>query len=296
MAAGPERRDGGAPGAPAVAIDAGTGPPVLLVHGQPGSGAGWGPVAALLRDDFRVIAPDRPGWGSHPRPATTLAGNASSLERLLADRGVTTASGPVVVVGHSLGGGIALELAFTRPDLVGALVLVSSVGVGPAVTGMDRLLAVPVVGDQLLRAGAAALRRSVRQLSRLTRSKRGEVLLERANRFPSVRAMMAEGEREMDGRDRRSFLVEQRALVEETPRISERLPTIRVPTVVIHGTADHIVSPHAAVLLAASIPGAELVLRPHEGHLLAFERPEVIAEAVRRYARLTRSSRQAAPG
>ncbi len=285
---------------PAVPIDVGDGPPVLLVHGQPGMGTGWQPVVDLLCHEFRVIAPDRPGWGAHPRPATTLAGNTAAILRMLHDRGVTSEERePLVVVGHSLGGGIALELALSAPEIVGALVLVSSVGVASAVTGIDRLLASPVVGDQLLRAGGVALQRTVLAMTRLTRNRRTEALLERANRFPAVRAVMAEGAKGMDGRDRRSFLVEQRALIDETPSIERRLATLHLPVVVIHGSADHIVSPHAATLLASAIPGAELVLRPNAGHRLPFEQPEVVAEAVRRYGALVSRGappRRGAPG
>ncbi len=286
-----ELGDDGPPasGAPSVPVDVGSGTPVLFLHGQPGSGAQWWPLAESLRADHRVIAPDRPGWGAHPRPATTLEGNAKALSRMLWERGVDEESGgPIVVVGHSLGGGIALEFAMERPDLVGALVLVGSVGVAGALTGMDRLLALPVLGDGVLRAGGAAVRRAARTASRLSERGGAEGLVERANRFPAVRSLVAEGGRQLDGRDRRSFLVEQRALIAETPQIERRLATLRLPCVVIHGSVDHIVSPQAARDLAAAIPGAELIMVGNAGHRLPFEQPGVVAKTVRRYARLMR--------
>ncbi|HLI43226.1 MAG TPA: alpha/beta hydrolase [Acidimicrobiales bacterium] len=271
---------------PAVPIDAGRGPVVLLVHGQPGRGLSWAPVADLLSPSFRVVAPDRPGWGNHPRPATSLAGNAAALARMLAARDLADATSPAVVVGHSLGGGIAIELALSYPELVSVLVLVSSVGVGAALGNLDRLLALPVLGEQLLRAGALGLERAVGNVGRLAGSSLGERVLERANRHPAVRSALAEGGRALLGRDRRSFLVEQRSLVEQTPALESRLHLVAHPTVVIHGTADHVVPAQAARQLAAAIPGAELVMRPGLGHLLPFEEPEVVAGAVRRYWRL----------
>ncbi|MHB1987069.1 MAG: alpha/beta fold hydrolase [Acidimicrobiales bacterium] len=268
-------------------IDVGSGAPTLLIHGQPGSGRTWWPVASLLEADFRVIAPDRPGWGSHPRPATTLGGNAESLARMLSALGVSDNGGQrVVVVGHSLGGGIALELALEYPDLVGALVLIGSVGVAAALTGMDRLLAVPLLGDGVLRAGGAALRRAVSAAGKVSRTGRVETLVKQANRFPAVRAIIAEGESPMTGRDRRSFVVEQRSLIAETPLIERRLSSLRLPCVVMQGNADHIVSPQAARELAGAIPGAELLSYDKAGHRLPFERPEVVAGVVRRYAGL----------
>jgi pimeloyl-ACP methyl ester carboxylesterase len=288
VGAAPERA--GSP--PAVPIDVGSGPVVLLVHGQPGRGLAWAPVADLLSPGFRVVAPDRPGWGDHPRPATTLAGNAAALARMLAARDIADATSPALVVGHSLGGGIAIELALSYPELVSALVLVSSVGVGAAVGNLDRLLAVPVLGEQLLRAAALALERAVRHVGRLAGSSLGEEVLERANRHSAVRSALAEAGRALGGRDRRSFLVEQRSLIEQTPGLESRLHLIAKPTVVIHGAADHIVPAQAARQLAAAIPGAELVMRPGLGHLLPFEEPEVVAAAVRRYWQLVTAGPQ----
>ncbi|MGO9912228.1 MAG: alpha/beta fold hydrolase [Acidimicrobiales bacterium] len=274
-------------GALSVPVDVGTGTLVLFIHGQPGTGQEWRPLAESLQSDHRVIAPDRPGWGSHPRPPTTLAGNAAVLSRMLAERGVSAETGDrVVVVGHSLGGGIALELALTRPDLVGALVLIGSVGVAGAVTGMDRLLAVPVLGDGVLRAGGVAMRRAARTAIRLSQGSRPESIVGRAHRFPAVRSLIAEGDRQMDGRDRRSFLVEQRALIDETPLIERRLPSLRKPCIVMHGSADRIVAPQAARDLAAAIPGAELLFVGNAGHRLPFEQPALVAATVRRYSRL----------
>lgn len=291
MPDGSAERSGAAPSVP---VDVGSGRTVLAVHGQPGTGRDWFSLAEELRGEFRLIAPDRPGWGAHPRPATSLSGNALSLVRLLDDRGLAGGCERLVVVGHSLGGGIALELALSHPDLVGALVLVGSVGVQSALSGIDRLLALPVLGDGLLRGGAATLRRGARAARRLARAPRLAAVLEQASRFPAVRAVMAEGDRPLNGRDRRSFLVEQRALIAETPSLERRLPSLHLPVAVVHGTADHIVSPEAARQLAEALPGAELVLRPGEGHLLPFEEPWLIASVVRRYAALAALSE--APG
>ena len=131
---------------------------MVLVHGQPGAGDDWAALARLLANDHRVLAPNRPGWGSDPRPAMGMAENAQALAEYL---DAVEAQSPVVVVGHSLGGGVALKLALMYPERVGALVLVGSVGVGEALSRFDRLLAVPVAGNGILRIGVAALRRGL---------------------------------------------------------------------------------------------------------------------------------------
>jgi pimeloyl-ACP methyl ester carboxylesterase len=266
-----------------VAIDAGAGPSVLLVHGQPGNGIAWQRLAQLLELDHRVVAPDRPGWGDDDNDATGLAANALYLAGVVESLGLLL---PVTVVGHSLGGGIALELALGRPDLVGALVVVGSIGPERAVGRFDRVLAVPSVGDRVIRAGLSASRRAVAAARRAANAPAVNSVVHRVSRFRSVRALLWLEGQDMSARERRSFLVEQRAMLQETPSLERGVPRIAVPTAVVHGTSDHIVHPVAARLLAEWIPGAELVWLKGEGHMVPFERPDLIAPIVRRYSSL----------
>jgi len=264
------------------AIDSGAGPVVVLLHGQPGAGADWAALANLLAPDHRVIAPDRPGWGSDTRPATGMAANADALEETLAAAG---ARSPVTAVGHSLGGGVAIELALRHPDRVGALVLIGSVGVAGAVSGFDRLLAVPMLGNGILRAGVATIRRGLITTARYSERHPGTRIAQRVVLLPTVRATLGSDGGPIVGRARHSFLVEQRALIAETPGLERALSRISVPTAVVSGTSDRIVPNSAARSLAARVPGAEFVA-VSGGHLLPFDRPETIAEIVRRYSRL----------
>lgn len=262
------------------------GPSVLLVHGQPGSGADWRAVAALLEADHRVLAPDRPGWGSGVRPAMGLAGNAATLAGLAEEHDLHP---PLTVVGHSFGGGVALEMAMLRPDLVGALVLIGSVGTEQALGLLDRVLAVPVVGNPVIRAGMLAARRSLAVRRMLARPPGGAVisrLVSLLQGLPVVSALAWLDEQPIESWNRASFLVEQKALVEETPALERGLSHLRLPVAVVHGTEDHIVPPRSARLLAERVPGAELIWLQDEGHLPLFDCPERIAPIVRRYAAL----------
>src|ERR1700674_4915971 len=108
------------------ADDRGAGPVAVLLHGQPGDRHDWDDVVASLNGRLRALVPDRPGYGATGGPAGGFADNAAAVLHLLDARGVASA----VVVGHSWGGGVALDLAIRQPDRVGALVLVASVG-GP---------------------------------------------------------------------------------------------------------------------------------------------------------------------
>ncbi len=103
-------------------VDRGRGPTVLLLHGQPGSGSSWDPVTERLVDRFRVLAPDRPGYGATAGEARGIAENADLAATLLE----VTGSGPATVVAHSWAGGVAVLLAERHPELVHGLVLVGA--------------------------------------------------------------------------------------------------------------------------------------------------------------------------
>ena len=110
--------------------------------------------------------------------------------------------------------------------------------------------------------------------------------------LPTVQAAIGSDGRPMVGRSRKSFLVEQRALLAETPQLERSLCRIAVPTAVVTGASDHVVPVAAARSLAVQVPGAELVVLDG-GHLLPFDQPGKIAEIVRRYSALVSGVRDA---
>jgi pimeloyl-ACP methyl ester carboxylesterase len=271
-------------------LDSGTGSPVLFVHGQPGLGRDWQPVVEALQalgdqdhKPVRVLVPDRPGWGSSPEPATGIADNAAWLEQALAG---LVGDEPVLVVGHSFGGGVAIRLALARPRRVRALVLVSSIGSGAALSRLDRALARPVMGEGIVRGGVFAARRLGRVVRRAVEGpERHAEIASRVENMPVLRALA--GDEPITERAWRSFLVEQRALVDETRLLERSLATVSVPTVIIAGSKDHIVPAPATRALAAAIPGAELITVPRAGHLVPTESPDLVAAAIVRYLDLT---------
>ena len=95
---------------------------VVLLHGQPGSGADWQQVADRLPDGLGVLAPDRPGYGASPQPAGGFAAGARAVVAEMDSRGIDRA----VLVGHSYGGGVALATAQRAPERVEALILLAS--------------------------------------------------------------------------------------------------------------------------------------------------------------------------
>src|SRR6188508_3045303 len=120
---------------------AGEGPLLVMVHGIAGSSGTWVPVMPLLAEQYTVIAPDLLGHGesAKPRGDYSLGAYASGIRDLLGVLGHERAT----VVGHSLGGGVAMQLAYQFPEMIERLVLVSSGGLGPEVSPVLRAAALP---------------------------------------------------------------------------------------------------------------------------------------------------------
>jgi len=263
-------------------IDRGSGPAVLLLHGQPGTGASWDPVTDLLIDRFRVLAPDRVGYGATSGEARGLAANADLAARLLE----VLVAAPVTVVAHSWSGGAAVLLADRRPDLVHGLVLVGAACTPDSLDVTDRALALPVVGDALTAAGLLALGEVLPKVRRLA----PRLPVRYRDRFRSAlpdQGVLG-GERGALGRHRRTFVTEQRALLDEMGTVTDALGRLTVPTTVVMGQWDLVVRPSAARTLAAAVPGAELVELPGAGHFVARDAPEELAAIVSRVADLSR--------
>src|SRR5215212_9514428 len=130
---------------------AGSGPPVVLIHGMVNSSRHWERVALTLADRYTVIAPDLIGHGDSatPRGDYSLGAHAAVIRDVLSAIGVDRAT----IVGHSLGGGVAMQFFWQFPQRTERLVLVSSGGLGDEVSPLLRTAALPGVSAVL--AGAA---------------------------------------------------------------------------------------------------------------------------------------------
>lgn len=252
------------------AIDVGTagpGPVVVLVHGQPGSAHDWARVVPLLATTHRVIAVDRPGYGSEPAAATDWAGNAAALLALLDQFGLERS----VVVGHSYGGGVALQTALQAPERVAHLVLAGSVGHRLGVRRSDRVLAWSATARI---ARAVAARGGDRVVGMLERSA-GSTLDEQGRELMRHGLSTAELTRAFE-----SAHLEQRFFLRDTVGLDARLGEVAVPTTVVVGYRDGLVPVRAQVALAAAIPAATLVPLT-AGHLLTLEAHTELADVIR---------------
>lgn len=126
---------------------AGEGPALLLIHGIGDNSSTWTEIIPHLAKNYTVIAPDLLGHGrsDKPRADYSVAAYANGMRDLLSTLGIDK----VTVVGHSLGGGVAMQFSYQFPQMVDRLVLVSAGGVTKDVHPLLRLASVPVVNEAL---------------------------------------------------------------------------------------------------------------------------------------------------
>ena len=240
---------------------------LVLLHGQPGTGADWQQVSARLPAQLRVVAPDRPGYGSSPQPPAGFAVGARSVVDQLDSRGIRRA----VLVGHSYGGGVALAAAALAPHRVEAVVLLASVGPG-CMTGWDRLLAAPVAGPLCALA-------AFRLTPWIARARLAWIA--RLRDRPLAPGEHVNWQVWADAsRVWRTFLVEQRALVRELDELVALIPTVRAPALLLADPKDSVVPVRTARRLARALPNGRLQMVEGAGHHLPRRAPGAVAGAI----------------
>lgn len=252
-------------------------PTMLFLHGGPGfDHAYFKPALEDLTDLAQLIYLDQRSQGrSGKAPIATctieqMADDAVALCRAL---DITRP----VILGHSYGGFVALHMALRHPDVAGALILVDSATSTTDMAGaMERLearygeevrvAAVPVFTGAFTEAEAEAFQRLV-----------APTYVADPAKLPVVA--------EAWGRSAFSPEVASHYFRELASRydIRDRLPDIQVPTLVVVGEHDWLLPPQASQVIAAGIPGAELVMLPQAGHFSFIERRQEFVDVVRRF-------------
>jgi pimeloyl-ACP methyl ester carboxylesterase len=254
-------------GRPVNTIQLGSGPPLVFVHGLSGCWPNFLEQMAVFAADHRVVALDLPGFGHSPGEAgeVSMHGYAQLLEELLAQLGLERAT----IVGNSMGGLIAAELAASSPSRVERLVLVSPAGLS---TYRNRLTmgAMPAVRrlQQALALGAAWTASHADSLA--TRPRARELILKGVVAHPSRLPGPLAAE-QLRGAGTDGFLSALEAVLEFD--LSERLPLIACPTLVVWGTKDRLITVRDAARFAEAIPGARKVIYEDTGHMAMLEQP-----------------------
>ncbi|HEV2121509.1 MAG TPA: alpha/beta hydrolase [Chloroflexota bacterium] len=227
-------------GSPVHYLVAGSGEAVVLIHGLSGSTLWWRPTLPALLPGYRVFLVDLPGFGRMRRMARQFA--LSNAAHWLADWMQAVGLREANVVGHSMGGYIALQLAAIAPHAVSRLILVTPAGMPKSRTILGYTLPLiralphmaprffPVLVADALRAGPLTVLRAARDLT-----------------AQDVRAAASE---------------------------------VRAPTLIVCGRHDTLVPPSAGTVLRQLLPNARYLLIDGAGHVPMYERPSAFNEAL----------------
>jgi pimeloyl-ACP methyl ester carboxylesterase len=249
--------------------------PLVLIHGMAGSSRAWVPIIGPLSARHRVIAPDLLGHGQSDKPRTdySLGAFAVWLRDFLDELEVPAAT----LVGHSLGGGVALQFAYQHRQYCRRLVLVNSGGLGTDISMPLRLLSAP--GAELLLpvfASRPALFVGNGVVSLLTARKAESARVQERWRKYSALA---------DPLVRQAFLRTLRSVVDvrgQTVCALDRLPRLvgDLPTLIVAGARDAVIPAGHAQAAHAALPGSRLEIIDDAGHHPQLDCPATLAQLI----------------
>jgi pimeloyl-ACP methyl ester carboxylesterase len=256
-------------------IRAGDGPPLLLLHGIGNNCQTWAGVIDRLAESHTVIAPDLLGHGASdkPRGDYSIAAYANGMRDLLTVLDMERAT----VVGHSLGGGIALQFAYQFPERCQRLALVGSGGLGPELSAGLRAATLP--GAELVLTALAGVSGPLR---------RGMQVLERIGRLGGWRRVgdLAEAGDALlalkDVEARRAFLRTLRGVVDARGQAVTALDRLyladAIPMLVVWGSRDPIVPALHAETVRSLVPNARIEVFDGAGHWPHLDEPRRFAD------------------
>jgi len=263
----------------------GGGPPVLLIHGITGSWRHWERAMPILAREHEVIAPDLLGHGesAKPRGDYSLGAFASGIRDLMVALGHESAT----VVGHSLGGGVAMQFAYQFPERCERLVLVSSGGLGGEVSLLLRAatlpgseLVLPLLTHRRVRVAARSLGGALRRGGLGLGADASEVLRgldslhdpeTRTAFLETLRSVVGFRGQKVDARDR-LYLAEA------------------VPSLIVWGRSDPIIPASHGLAAHEAMPGSRLELLP-AGHFPQLEEPYKFAQLLSDFIAETEAAR-----
>jgi pimeloyl-ACP methyl ester carboxylesterase len=252
------------------------GAPLLMIHGITQDSTTWERVAEHLGHDASIVAPDLPGHGGSESPEGdhSLGAYASNLRDLL----VALDQPSVTVVGHSLGGGVALQFAYQFPEMVDRLVLIDSGGLGHDVSPVLRAAALPGADTFLALATTDAVASMAGSLAKfLSRLglQAGTDLREMARGVSGL----------ADPEERRAFLRTVQAVIGLTGQSVSAKDKLylaaEVPTLIVWGVNDRIIPLRHATLAHQEIENSFLRVVEHAGHFPHLDEPGQVADLVR---------------
>ena len=263
-------------------VKAGSGPALLLLHGLGCDHTTWLPVIASLSRRYTVIAPDLLGHGrsDKPRADYSVGGYANGMRDLLTVLGIDK----VTVVGHSFGGGVAMQFAYQFPERTERLVLVAPGGIGREVTPAIRAISLP--GFQLMM--------SVATLPGLLHATKLGLRALAATGIPQARDLdeVAEIVQHLsDPKARAAITHVVRAVVDwrgQVVTMADRAYlTHAMPMCVVWGTDDVVIPAKHAELAKEIAPGAMVEVIPNAGHFPHKDHPQRFVKILNDFIRST---------
>ncbi|MDJ0393764.1 alpha/beta fold hydrolase [Rhodococcus sp. G-MC3] len=253
-------------------VDVGDGPPVILVHGLLGSHQSWAGQIERLSEKYRVIAPDLFGHGSSDKPSGdySLSSHAATIRDLMDHLDIASAP----MVGHSLGGGIVMQLVYLFPERIDRLVLVSSGGLGPevslalkAATLPGSGLVLPVLASDWVRKNTESV---IGQLGKWGLPVRpGKSMEETWRSFQTV----------ADKGSREAFLASTRAVVGprgQTVSAKQHFEKFgALASLLIWGGKDRMIPASHADNIRREVPNSKVEIFSNAGHFPQLDEPEL---------------------
>ncbi|ANW64412.1 MULTISPECIES: alpha/beta fold hydrolase [Mycolicibacterium] len=259
---------------------AGSGPALLLIHGIGDNSTTWASVQAKLAQRFTVIAPDLLGHGQSDKPRAdySVAAYANGMRDLLGVLDIER----VTVVGHSLGGGVAMQFAYQFPQLVERLILVGAGGVTHDVNIALRAASLPLGGEALALLRLPLVLPAVQVAGKVAGSLLGNTSLGRE--LPHVLRIL----RDLPEPTASSaFTRTLRAVVDWRGQVVTMLDrcylTESVPVQLIWGDRDVVIPVSHARMAHAAMPGSELEIFAGSGHFPFHDDPDRFVEVVQRF-------------
>ncbi|HEY3084489.1 MAG TPA: alpha/beta hydrolase [Candidatus Dormibacteraeota bacterium] len=266
----------------------GDGPPLLMVHGLGGTALNWIGVGPTIAKTHRALALDLAGFGQTPLygRAATVGANANLVHEFIA----RVIRQPVLLMGNSMGGHIAIIEAASRPDWVTSMVLVDPAIPGTHVTRPEPLMLGAMAALSIPDLAQTLLDRRLRALDAedLVKHTLALVCADPSRVDPEIVAAHVQltRERQRLGRQNgRAFVQATRSIGFRMadPRFWTRVALVRAPTLVIHGSLDRLIPLSAAEELARRRPDWELHVLEGVGHVPMMEAPDEFMTALERW-------------
>jgi pimeloyl-ACP methyl ester carboxylesterase len=261
-------------------LTAGSGPPLVLVHGITSSADTWAGAMRGLAREHTVIAPDLLGHGKSDKPRAdySVAAYANGMRDLLSVLDIDR----VTVIGHSLGGGVAMQFAYQFPQLVERLIVVSSGGVTKDVNIALRIASLPMGSEALALLRLPLVLPTLQAAGRVVGAVFGSTGMGRD--LPDVLRILADLPEPTASS---AFARTLRAVVDWRGQVVTMLDrcylTESVPVQLIWGTHDSVIPVGHAHMAHAAMPGSQLGIFERSGHFPFHDDPDRFVEVVERF-------------